>query len=343
MTLYHIQTHIVPRMLVLVVVSFVLFPAGADPDDEALDSLRLNQIQVVGTHNSYHVSVVTEWTKAAQGVTEEAFTWDYTHAPLDVQLERGVRSLEIDVYHDPAGTRVMHVPLYDEGTTCNSFTGCLGLVRDWSLQHPSHVPIIILVELKDEPIPLAKVLPFDEKALNQLDDEIRSVIAPKQLLTPDLVRGESTTLAGAIREHGWPQVKSVRGKIMLVLHARGQHAVYYTKDRPSLEGRAMFLESQPDAPYAAFFIENNPLDHTVTELVSKGYMVRTRADVSKIMIAAGKGERQREAALAGGAQVVTTDYPVGEPEPTQHYIVALPNNVPVRPNPITAPGISVGQ
>lgn len=312
--------------------------AGADPDDPALDPLRLNQIQMVGTHNSYHISVVNEWTKAAQSVTQEAFTWNYNHAPLDVQLDRGVRSLELDVYHDPAGTRVMHVPLYDEGTTCNSFTGCLGLVRDWSRQHPRHVPIIILVELKDESIPLAKVLPFDEKALNQLDDEIRSVIAPEQLLTPDLVRGDRATLPQAIQEHGWPEVKSVRGKIMLVLHARGQHATFYTSGRPSLQGRAMFLESQPDAPYAAFFIENNPLNQVVTDLVRKGFLVRTRADANIGMVMAGKGSKRRDAALAGGAHVITTDFPAGETEPTRQYVVTLPGNVPARPNPVTASG-----
>jgi hypothetical protein len=32
------------------------------------------------------------------------------HLPLDVQLENGVRSLEIDIHNTPNGWEVMHVP-----------------------------------------------------------------------------------------------------------------------------------------------------------------------------------------------------------------------------------------
>ena len=60
--------------------------------------------------------------------------------------------------------------------------------------HPSHLPIAILVELKDDPLP---VLPvgfvqphlIGPTELDVLDAEIRSVCPEQQLITPDEVRG----------------------------------------------------------------------------------------------------------------------------------------------------------
>ena len=53
------------------------------------DVLRANHVQVVGTHNSYHV------------MTADIPQWRYTHAPLDEQIaEQGVRQFELDAYWD---------------------------------------------------------------------------------------------------------------------------------------------------------------------------------------------------------------------------------------------------
>ena len=305
-------------------------PAQVEADLEAADSeachkLRLNQMQVVVTHNSYHVRPEEPLLSQVKTVYPKAMWWDYSHAPLDVQLDRGVRSFELDVYHDPAGTKVMHVPQYDSGSTCPTLVEGLKTLRAWSREHPRHVPLIVLVELKDEPIRevLTPILPYDEAALDQLDREIRSVFEPAQLLTPDEVRGGAPTLSQAIR---------VRGKVMLVLHARGVHAERYTKGRPSLEGRAMFLESQEGQPYASVFIRNNPHDSSIARLVREGYLVRTRADSGLQEGALGTAHR-RDAALASGAHIVSTDFPPGEAHPETGYVVALPGNVPARLNP----------
>src|SRR5690606_9018207 len=57
------------------------------PLDEVL---RIHHLQAKGTHNSYHIA-----PPRAPGV------WDYTHAPLDVQLgAQGVRKVELDLYFD---------------------------------------------------------------------------------------------------------------------------------------------------------------------------------------------------------------------------------------------------
>jgi hypothetical protein len=175
--------------------------------------------------------------------------------------------------------------------------------------------------------------------VDQLDEEIRSVIGPEQLITPDDVRGDSSTLSDAITTKGWPTLAWARGRIMLVMHARGAPAEAYTKDHPTLEGRAMFLESQEGKPYASFFIRNNPEHPSIPELAKQGYMIRTRADagIKRMLNGTGEGHDRRKEAFASGAHVISTDFPNGEAAQKTGYFVEVPGGLPVRPNPVTAP------
>src|SRR5689334_9135780 len=62
----------------------------AYPRDKAL---HVNDVQVLGTHNSYHLR------PDRQMKPEDAS--NYAHPPLDQQLASGIRSLEIDVQNAP--------------------------------------------------------------------------------------------------------------------------------------------------------------------------------------------------------------------------------------------------
>ena len=63
-------------------------------EEEDLIPLRINHIQMKGTHNSYHLAPI--------GPTIRAY--DYSHDPLDIQAEeQGVRQFEIDVWWDARG------------------------------------------------------------------------------------------------------------------------------------------------------------------------------------------------------------------------------------------------
>jgi uncharacterized protein YgbK (DUF1537 family) len=66
----------------------------------------MNQLQSLGTHNSYHVQI--------EGTNIEE--WQYSHEPLDVQAGAlGVRQYELDVNWDPetGAFTVYHVPVLD--------------------------------------------------------------------------------------------------------------------------------------------------------------------------------------------------------------------------------------
>lgn len=299
------------------------------------DGPRMNQIQVIGTHNSYHKRPKSLST--AVKVNQEAKAWDYEHLPLDIQLDNRVRSLELDLHNTPEGWQVFHVPMFDQETSCREFTGCLNLVKAWSGAHPRHVPISFLMEHKDEGPRLTPRITMPNAAdLDRLDADIRSVFPREQIITPDDVRGDFATLEEAVLKRGWPSLESARGKVFFIFHEIEELRDLYTRDRPSLQGRMMFVRSRPGRPDAAAMVCDNPYDPDIPDLVRRGYWIRTTAG--------GPGRRgleaanqRRDRALECGAQIVSSDYPPGEPHAETGYVVALPGGVPVRWNPVCPP------
>jgi hypothetical protein len=71
--------------------------------------LKLNQIQVVGTHNSYHAGIASSESKLWQAKYADAYKGlDYQHQPLQQQFDSGVRQIELDIYADAKGGRYAH-------------------------------------------------------------------------------------------------------------------------------------------------------------------------------------------------------------------------------------------
>ena len=282
-------------------------------------TLRLNQIQVLGTHNSYHVAPA-----AGPSLTPER---DITHATISVQLERqSVRQIELDVHATPGGPLAVFHLRGDEGTTCPTFVECLREVREWSAGHRGHVPLFVLVEPKHE-----VGAPVDGLAV---DAEIRSVFRPDQLLTPDDVQVGWPSLREAVQQGGWPLLGDARGRIVFVYTDGILTRSTYTAGETSLKGRAMFVYASPPSPIAAVAsVPDARLDGArISSLVGAGLIVRTRADDSGIEARANDSSRAA-AALASGAHLVSTDFPAPA---TSGYVVAAPGR-PARCNPVTVP------
>jgi hypothetical protein len=179
-------------------------------------------------------------------------------------------------------------------------------------------------------------LPIGATELDGLDDEIRAVFPLEQLITPDRVRRGLPTLEESVLTLGWPRLGVLRGKVMFTLDNGGSIRDAYIAGHPSLAGRILFTDSSPGTPEAAFVKMNNPLpDPTqIADVVTAGYVVRTRADADTVQARSGDTS-QRDAALASGAQWVSTDYPVPDPDFGTGYVVQL--GTPARCNPINGP------
>jgi Phosphoinositide phospholipase C, Ca2+-dependent len=306
---------------------------GAAPAAKAdFEALRLNQLQFIGTHNSYHVRSPT-----ARTVKE----WAYSHPPLGVQLDRGVRSFELDLHFRNDEFQVFHVPMLDEGSTCPRLADGLATVRKWSEAHPGHMPISFLFELKKDGAGLDRRITYvDGPLLDRLDTLLRDSFAPGQILTPDDVRGSAETLRGAIETTGWPTLAKTRGKVMFILHDEGKQRDLYAEGHPSLRGRAMFVRSDDKRDDGAVMILDSPNSPNVPRFAAAGYFIRSRADADLREDAAGKS-RRRDKAFASGANILSTDFPTGEAQgPSQGegvYVVEFPGAAPARVNPVSGP------
>jgi calcium-dependent phosphoinositide phospholipase C len=110
----------------------------------------------------------------------------------------------------------------------------------------------------------------------------------------------------------------------------------YLEGHPSLRGRVIFTNSKPGQPDCAFIEENDGTPEVISDLVRKGYLVRTRTDADT-MEARTNETKRRDAALASGAQLLSTDYPASEPSSWTGYSVSLPSGNIARCNPINRP------
>ncbi|HVG26887.1 MAG TPA: phosphatidylinositol-specific phospholipase C1-like protein [Acidobacteriaceae bacterium] len=335
--------------------------------------VHLNQVQVVGSHNSYHAGFAPSERKWMEMKNPKGLrSLDYSHKPLTVQLDGGVRQVEIDVFNDPEGGKyahpaivkaiaaaglpadpefdpehemdkpgfkVMHIQGVDERSTCHTFVRCLTQVRGWVKAHPEALPVFVLVETKEGAVkgmpgaPVADA--FTPAIFDALDAEIRSVFSPEEMITPDEVRGSAATLNAAIRAGGWPTLEKARGKVVFLLDQKKAGPIY-AQGHPSLKGRAIFINGVPGEPETAFVEENDGPREEIDGLVKQGYLVRTRTDEGTEQ--ARTNDRTRlDRALSSGAQMLSTDYPPSEPSQWSSFVATLPGGLVARCNPVNKP------
>ncbi len=307
-------------------------------------SPRLNDLQIIGSHNSYKIAIEKPlWDHLYQIDSARALSLQYSHITLEEQLDLGLRSLELDVFHDPLGghflnpkglaglksegksvlpfdkeealkqpgLKLFHIQDIDFRSHNLLFKDALMRLKQWSDAHPKHSPIVVLINAKDKVIDElpTKPLPFTEAALDSIDIEIKSVFHKKQLIIPDYIRGHFKTLEKAILHKGWPKLATVKGKFLFVLDEKPEKINRYLKGHETLKNRMLFVNSEEGNPEAAFRIVNDPVEdfEYIKALVKQGYMVRTRADAGT-QEARTNDYTRFEKAKASGAQVISTDY-----------------------------------
>lgn len=350
---------------------FFQCPAVGQPSSDG--AIKMNQIQVIGTHNSYHAGLAPSEAKLMMESNPKLYqALEYRHPALDQQLDSGVRQIELDIFADSEGGRyahpagpdavaaaglpkdpvfdpeglmkkpgfkVMHAQDIDYRSNCQQLIACLRIVRAWSKRHPQHIPVFILLETKQSDLPpkyhAVTTEKFTAATFDALDAEIRAVFQPNEMITPDLVRGKFRTLEEAVLHDHWPQLATARGKVVFLMDQRPVGPVYLD-GHPSLRQRLIFTNAEPGQPDCAFTEENEGSQETITALVRKGYLVRTRTD-SDTQQARTNDTTRRDIALASGAQLLSTDYPSSEASTWTGYAVSLPNGAVARCNPVNAP------
>lgn len=348
--------------------------ADARPSRSGGD-VRMNQIQTINTHNSYKREITPLEQATYDQLTGKPGDYQqgiaYSHAGLARQLaDQDVRGIELDLWPDPQGGlyaeplirrrlglgplpdpawrepghKVMHIADADYNTTCVQFTTCLRQVKQWSDANRGHVPLFVMLELKQSNATFVRqggaVAPgWDAAQLDRVDAEVRSVFERRRLVTPDDVRRRGLTLDQSVARYGWPSLKDARGKVMFFFNNLGSTSPY-SQAHPNLEGRVAFVNAPPGQPNAAYHGRDEVLDlfGQIQDLVRRGYMIRTRSDLSLSTVRSGD-TTLLERALASGAQLISTDFPtVGmSARYGTDFVARLPEGLPARCNPVNAP------
>ncbi len=342
-------------LLVVAAVTWQTLRPASDTDR----TVRIDQLQSFGTHNSYHLPVSARELRVARLVNPAAAQLGYGFPPLGDQLRAGLRVLELDIYPDPAGglysyplirrltglgrlpgmsepgTKVLHIADVDYRSTCPTFVGCLAQLRAFTVADPRHTPVFVLLEFKTSDARLQRLggvtaPPWDAAALATVDAEITRELGGA-VITPDEVRKPGSTLEESAVAGNWPTLAAARGRVLFAMvDSSGTARDAYRDGHPGLAGRQVFTDAEPGQSDAAFVRRDDPIrvdGPQIPGLVRRGYLVRTRADD-------GPADPGRlAAARASGAQLVSTDHP----DTLAAVVSAGPDGVLVGCNPVSAP------
>lgn len=250
------------------------------------DCVRLNEIQTLGTHNSYRQVPLPEVLAAiADFAPDAARELEYTHRPLSEQLdELGIRQFELDVFADPEGGhyadprvlqddtgiedpgfdretmlapgyKVLHVQDIDYRANCFTLVSCLEEIRVWSEANPDHLPIMILVEVKSSPVPVPA------EVAEQLDFVEPVAITPTLL---DDLDAEIRSVFSAQQVITPDDVRGEYGSLYEAIQRRGwptladsRGKVLFALDNFGGE-RSMYLDNHPNLEGAVMFTSAEP-------------------------------------------------------------------------------------
>lgn len=149
------------------------------------DSIRLNDIRFIASHNSYKLKPDPKVLrflghfKKRLGNDLDPKRMDYGHVSLTEQFDRyEVRGIELDLYYDPKGGKykkrrvnffvpgrkqrikdslmlepgfkMLHIADVDFETNYLTFKSALKEIKTWSDKNPNHTPLIINIEPKGD-------------------------------------------------------------------------------------------------------------------------------------------------------------------------------------------------
>ncbi|CAN0223778.1 unnamed protein product [Ectocarpus sp. 12 AP-2014] len=272
-------------------------------DVQPFSTLHINQLQVYGTHNSYH---------RRTNIPGLSKFWKYEFPSIPAQLDAGVRHLELDVHYDWKTGRwfVYHISVVDALSSCHCLLSCLQEIRAWSDLNPMHHVIFMDIEMKltgDFLRICGDHTPDqDRAAFRSLQDTILEAFPPERLVTPSMVQGDYASLFEAVNAGGscvggrcgssgegravpgvaggWPLVDDTRGMILFVMDYQTVNLRCRDGVRKALPvGETVFFERIPkrevadNVPYAAFTQTcqcGKIWEHVTTTWANRGLMIR---------------------------------------------------------------------
>ncbi len=312
-----------------------------------MDSLRLNDIRVIASHNSYkklpHPKVLNFLSKFQDKLGDQnnpAYI-DYGHLPFGEQFsDYGVRGVELDVNYDPKGGhyrrrrvnlfvfgqkqrvkdpsmkspgfKLLHISDVDFETHYYTLIDGLKDIKKWSELNPRHIPIFINIEAKGaHPADQSKTLHFlGFKKCIPFDSIAYSLLESEIASVFD--REEIYTPADFKGSF-----ETIRDKVNAqgwpyLKECLGKVIFILEGNNQKIyrnfESPLMFYYGEDRDPNTAFLLRNNPEGNEHDiRRASDRFMIRTRSD-SGTEESRNNDFSRWKSALNSNAQIISTDY-----------------------------------
>ncbi len=301
--------------------------ANFDLEKATEDGIKLNEIAILGTHNSYQ-TLATKETRFLMNIIDTITlkklglnTFDFEMDTLTEQLEMGIRNIEIDIETlDKDGKiefKVTHNSIVDNASSAYDFEKALKEVKMWSDNNPGHVPVIIIVEPKSFVVEVGGMHKFSLDYAKEADKLVASVFGDTLLTPADMLRDYSSFKE--MRENDdWISLKEARGRVLVLLHDCDVTESYIALDE-SIKTQKMFPMLRYDdrnESYTSFILENDAwraAERKEESVDECKLIVRTRADKYP-----DYSTERYEVTKDCGSQIITTDFPEKAAKNAEH-------------------------
>ena len=312
-----------------------------------IDSIPINQIRIIASHNSYkkkpHPKVLRFLKKFQDklGDQNNPDFIDYGHLPFSEQFDNyGIRGIELDVNYDPKGGqykrrrvnlflfgqrqrlkgkalkkpgfKILHISDVDFETNYLTLKSALEALKSWSDLHPDHFPIYINLEAKGSH-------PADEsKALKRLGFkkcipfDRRAFLDLEQEISATLSPDQIFKPSDFKKSYSSLQERVLAEGWPLLEEVRGTFIFILEGNNKHLYRtfeRPLFFQygNQSDAN-TVFLLRNNPIaSEREIRELNSEFIVRTRSDAGSVESRSNNYDTWN-AALRSGAQIISTDY-----------------------------------
>jgi hypothetical protein len=237
------------------------------------DSLRYNEIRQKSVHNCF---------QRREGVYDQVVYWRVRSLEVDIHPSKPARDgLKGDWY-------VYHFPFLDPDTTVDKLSGFYQLCKGIQRAVPRHEVITLFVDIKHTfnktPSAAHSAKAFDKLLLDTIGE--RNLFRPADLI--GRTRGKAKTLQEAIALKGWPMLRQLRGKFIVVLTGPDENLASYATGKTANDRAAFIaqgLSSPDDLPgpdHAIFFNINGDKNVAAASavqqagLVSRAYYINSK-------------------------------------------------------------------
>jgi len=279
--------------------------------DLANNGLKLNEVQILATHNSFKAMPNPYLNSVLKLFNEGGVKkGEYGLPKLYEQLDSGIRGVELDVAMYGNQIVTVHNANNDWRTNTTDFRLALKEIKLWSDNNPGHYPLNVMVQVRNQFSFLsAKFNKFSSSSIRGLDAMMVEVFG-NDLLPPATVKGDAATLHEAVTTTGWPEVSSCLGKVyVMMLFDEDVNRDDYVAIDPTFSTQNAFVMAlagyEEPHDYTAIILADSPYDDGYREYIEAGYILRTRVDLQY-----DHPEARLQATLQLGSQILATDYPV---------------------------------